>query len=111
MRLSILPSAHIFPRVLIATIGDKGACPCPRCLVRADQIPELGTPADRTRREATARKDDSERQSKVARAASHIYDDGYVINSERVEAELKSESLIPTFVGPSSATVIGNVRH
>ena len=111
MKLSILPLAYVFPRVLIATIRDKGACPCPRCLVRADQIPEVGTPADRTRREATARKDDSERQSKVARAASLIYDDGYVVNSERVEAELKNESLVPTFVGPLSATVIGNARH
>lgn len=86
------------PRVLVATIRDKGACPCPRCLVRTDEIAELGTPADRARRENTARKDDSERQAKVKRALSLIYEGGYVVNSERVDDELKSESLVPTAV-------------
>lgn len=82
----------------MATIRDKGACPCPRCLVRTDEIAELGTPADRARRENTARKDDSERQAKVKRALSLIYEGGYVVNSERVDDELKSESLVPTAV-------------
>ena len=62
------------------------------------EIPDLGMPADRTRRVDAARKDDIVRQGKVDRAISLIHDQGYVVNSEHVENELKEQSLVPTRV-------------
>ena len=82
----------------MATLRDKGLCPCPRCLVRTSEIPELGTAADRARRETSARHDDAERRDKVKTAVSLIYDKGYAVNSVHVENELKEQSLIPTEV-------------
>ncbi|KAH9914268.1 hypothetical protein B0H21DRAFT_896115 [Amylocystis lapponica] len=83
-------------KVLIATLRDKGRCPCPRCLVTMDCVPQLGTSEDRAVRETLARKDDAERQLQVSAARDLIYKDGYVVNSEKVDELLKEHSLIPT---------------
>ena len=63
-----------------------------------DEIPQLGMPSDRVRRAEAARRDDVLRKDKVKRAISLIHDHGYVVNSERVETELKDQSLVPTKV-------------
>lgn len=85
-------------RVLIATIRDLGDCPCVRCTIKKSQIREVGTPADMAIRTAQRRLDNEERQRKVDSARRLIYESGYVVNSDKVDKFLKSESLVPTEV-------------
>lgn len=94
---SLLPT-DVYRRTLVAAIRDKGLCPCPRCLVKFDEIPNLGTPVDNKIRSERVRRDDDARQQAVEAARKLIYEDGYVVNSERVEELLKETSLIPTVV-------------
>ena len=84
--------------MLIATIRDKGGCPCPRCLIKFDEIPLLGTSRDRETREQRMRNDTPEIRALVENARKLIYKDGYVVNSEKVEDLLKPASLVPTTV-------------
>ncbi|KII83440.1 hypothetical protein PLICRDRAFT_58395 [Plicaturopsis crispa FD-325 SS-3] len=63
-------------KVLIATIRDMGGY----C----------------ARRTANARQDDEARQASITTARRSIYKYGYVVNSDRVDDELKAESLVPT---------------
>ncbi|TFK49657.1 hypothetical protein OE88DRAFT_1632605 [Heliocybe sulcata] len=89
-------SADYPEKVLIATLRDMGQCPCPRCLVRKDCLQDLGNVEDQAMRTESRRVDSNDRQYKVDQARTLIYGDGYVVNSERVEELLKSESLVPT---------------
>lgn len=77
---------------------DKGRCPCPRCKTTFDDIPALGTSADRERRVKAVRQDMAEREARVAEARRIIYEEHYVVNSPRVEELLQPESLVPTEV-------------
>ncbi|KAH7924391.1 hypothetical protein BV22DRAFT_1195981 [Leucogyrophana mollusca] len=86
-------SADYPEKVLIATIRDMGGCPCPRCLIKKDQIVGLGTRADQELRTNQARTDNEARRTKVASARDLIYKHGYVVTSEHVENLLKPESL------------------
>ncbi|KAI0634460.1 hypothetical protein C8Q77DRAFT_1217600 [Trametes polyzona] len=89
-------SADYPEKVLIATVRDKGRCPCPRCLVTFDDIVHLGEESDRNLREDRRRADDQLRMDKVSDARSLIYNDGYVVNSTRVDEILQDQSLVPT---------------
>ncbi|KAI9058875.1 hypothetical protein FKP32DRAFT_1581209, partial [Trametes sanguinea] len=89
-------SADYPEKVLLATIRDMGNCPCPRCLVRKDAISAVGTKRDMDARVRQMRVDDADRQFKVARARSFIYDQHRGIGSKPVEDLLKPESLVPT---------------
>lgn len=84
-------------RVLIATVRDMGNFPCPRCKIAKTQLPGLGTVTDMKIRQEGIRVD-TQRQTKVAAARKLIYEDGYVVNSKRVDDLLKDESLVPTTV-------------
>ncbi len=88
-------------RVLIATIRDKGRCPCPRCQVTFDCIALLGEDSDRVLR-AEQRHRTEDVQETIRAARNLIYKDGYVVNSDRVDALLQSTSLVPTLVSASS---------
>lgn len=90
--------AYIFLRVLIATLRDMGKCPCPRCKILKEDIPDLGTAADMTVRADDIRRDDANRREKIAEARKLIYEEGYVVNSTKVDDILKPESLVPTEV-------------
>ena len=85
-----------FSRILIATIRDMGACPCPRCLVNEDNLHLIGTSQDTSDRVTLVRKDDHAFCAKVALAHEAIYKRGYVVNSVIVDEILKPESLVPT---------------
>ncbi|KAI0038329.1 hypothetical protein FA95DRAFT_1232934 [Auriscalpium vulgare] len=89
-------SADYPEKVLLATIRDKGRCPCPRCLMTFDDIPNLGTAADMQSRQTAKRYDDGLRREAVSAARDLIYNDGYVVNSTKVEELLKPQSLVPT---------------
>lgn len=84
--------------MLIATIRDMGDCPCVRCTITKSEIREVGTPEDMAVRIDQRRVDNEERQQKVESARQLIYKSGYVVNSDKVDKLLKSESLVATEV-------------
>lgn len=91
--------------MLLASIRDKGRCPCPRCLVPLTQVERLGTVNDMKQRKLLARIDDEIKQGKVAEARDHIYRRNYAVDNDGVETLLKYESLVPTDVCLVSLTI------
>ena len=61
----------------------------------------LGRPQDRLRRVTWARKDDLARRAAVSSARNLIYQHGYVVDADKVEALLFPQSLVPTEVSRS----------
>lgn len=98
-------------RVLIATVRDKGKCPCPRCLVTFEKIPSLGDADDRACRIQTARVDDALHREVIQDARQFIHQDGYVVNSDKVEELLQPESLVPTVVSLGGLSRRGAFTH
>ena len=74
-----------------------GACPCPRCFIRKEDISALGTKVDEQRR-AKLRACDHVYQHKIKTAQEIIYEKGYVVNSKAVDAVIGAESFTPTKV-------------
>ncbi|KIJ32462.1 hypothetical protein M422DRAFT_265630 [Sphaerobolus stellatus SS14] len=89
-------SADYPEKVLLASIRVLGACPCPRCLVKKDDIPRIGMKADRNTREKKPHIDTEDYRSKVESARNAIYHDGFVVNGNIVDGLLKAESLTAT---------------
>ncbi|KAL7281058.1 hypothetical protein ACG7TL_004360 [Trametes sanguinea] len=89
-------SADYPEKMLLATLRDKGRCPCPRCLTTFDRIDRLGTPEDIEARKLNTRAPTAEQDRYVQEARELIYDSGYVVNSDHVEALLREQSLVPT---------------
>ena len=90
--------AH-FNRILLASIRNLGACPCPRCLIPLSRVHNLGMARDIAQRTTLARIDDNSRCGKVVAARRLIYEKQYQVNSAAVEVLLKDQSLVPTTVG------------
>ena len=82
--------------MLIASIRDKGQCPCPRCKVTKEEVSNVGMPPDMEIRQSRAWKDDEDHQNWVKAAWSLIYQKGYVVNSTHVDDLLKVDSLVLT---------------
>ncbi|KAF9044054.1 hypothetical protein BJ165DRAFT_1348064 [Panaeolus papilionaceus] len=80
-------------KVLLATIRDKGLCPCPRCLVPMQNLDQLGTTVDQKARSESPR---VYQISKVQKARAFIYKGAKPINGANVEALLKDFSGVPT---------------
>ena len=74
-----------------------GACPCPRCLIRKEDISALGTKVDAQRR-AKLRACDYGYQYDIKTAREIIYKMGYVVNSKAVDNVIGSKSFTPTRV-------------
>jgi hypothetical protein len=85
-------------RVLLATVRDKGICPCPRCLVPMTLIHRMGTRADVQMRTDTLRRDNLHRQKLIKRARFLIYNDNKAVNNDEVEELLQPKSFVPTEV-------------
>jgi hypothetical protein len=84
----------LLPRVLIASIKSLAMCLCPRCLIRKQQVGDLGTKNDRKRRKKD-RADDEHHRKKVARAREGIFEKGYKVTGAKVERMLGEESIAP----------------
>jgi hypothetical protein len=82
-------------RVLLATVRDKGLCPCPRCLIRKVDIDKVGQKRDSRDRITKAR---TYLSDVIRTARRFIYDLGFNIDSAAVERVLKPQSLVPTLV-------------
>ena len=91
--------SHIFDRIILASIRNLGACPCPRCLIPLSDAHKFGMALDQKKRCSLARTDDQKRQLKVSNARKLIYCNNYAVNSAPVEQLLKETSLVPTAVG------------
>ncbi|KAJ7290637.1 hypothetical protein C8J57DRAFT_1611754 [Mycena rebaudengoi] len=89
-------SADYPEKVLLATIRNLGACPCPRCLISKAKLDELGTGNDDRRRERLQREDTPRRQALITRAREFIYSVGKKVRSAAVERLLDAQSLVPT---------------
>ncbi|KAJ3874470.1 hypothetical protein F5051DRAFT_443301 [Lentinula edodes] len=86
-------SADYPEKVLLATIRDKGLCPCPRCLIRKDSFDRMGLVRDMQMRTRNIR---TYFVNKVNRARHFIYSMGHPINGVHVENLLKDSSSVPT---------------
>jgi hypothetical protein len=86
---------------LIATVRDKGLCPCPRCFVLKSEIDKLGQKLDARYRITQAR---SYVGDIITSARNFIYKLGYGVGSAAVERLLKEKSWVPTRVRRSFST-------
>lgn len=82
----------------MASIRDKGRCPCPRCLIPLERVEKLGTVQDMRQRKSLARVDDEAKRLKITHAREYIYDRNFAVDSNCVEDLLKDQSLVPTDV-------------
>ncbi|KAF7964872.1 hypothetical protein HWV62_1965 [Athelia sp. TMB] len=82
--------------VLIASIRDKGRCPCPRCTLSIAEVEHLGTPEDIVHRAHSARLDNEEYRRTIEAARKLILEEHHAVDSKEVESLLKFESLTPT---------------
>nr|GAT49693.1 predicted protein [Mycena chlorophos] len=89
-------SADYPEKALLATIRNLGKCPCPRCLLPKEQVPDMGMDLDQKRREKLVRIDDDHRRSRIARVRTWIYEWGYRIKAAAVERWLSPFSEVPT---------------
>ena len=85
-------------RVLLASIRDKGRCPCPRCLIPLSRIQNMGMQFDMKQRATLARVNDKDRRRKIDTAQDIIYNKNYAVDTENVETLLQPQSLVPTLV-------------
>lgn len=85
-------------RVLLASIRDKGRCPCPRCLIPLSRVQNMGMPRDMKERKTLARVDNEDRRRTVEIAREIIYKKNYAVDNDNVEALLQGQSLVPTSV-------------
>ncbi|KAJ7138764.1 hypothetical protein C8R43DRAFT_1131929 [Mycena crocata] len=86
-------SADYPEKVLLATIRDKGYCPCPRCLVHKSNLSKMGLLHDLRARITCAR---IYFRNKVSTARDLIYKVGLAISNGRIDMLLQEFSLVPT---------------
>ncbi|KAH7917271.1 hypothetical protein BV22DRAFT_1026716, partial [Leucogyrophana mollusca] len=89
-------SADYPEKILIATVRNRGICPCPRCLIPMTRVADMGKERDMLQRSLLARVDDGARQAKITTSRRLIYEKNYAVNTPKVEELLKPESLVPT---------------
>lgn len=85
-------------RAALATIRERGLCPCPRCLVEKKNADKMGLKNDMKARETKPRFFFSE---VVNLARCCLYKLGYSISSTKIDDMLKPFSLMPTMVRTS----------
>ncbi|KAJ3569580.1 hypothetical protein NP233_g4962 [Leucocoprinus birnbaumii] len=86
-------SADYPEKVLLATIRDKGLCPCPRCLIPKTAIQDLGTTEDWNIRTTRLR---TYHGASVAAARRAIYNNGRPVRGAAVDESLREFSGVPT---------------
>ena len=90
-------------RVTLATIRDKGLCPCPRCLVPKSELDQTGTMHDRSFRLENVR---IYLFNAVKAARKAIYKKANAITGVAVNKHLKETSSVPTLVSKSLLAVL-----
>ncbi|KIM66091.1 hypothetical protein SCLCIDRAFT_111422, partial [Scleroderma citrinum Foug A] len=87
-------SADYPEKIILATLRDKGNCPCPRCLIPKSSFHQLGFLTDLSARLTLAW---TYLQAKIDEARRAIYQLGMPLKGVAVEHLLKAESLLPTW--------------
>ncbi|KAK7684228.1 hypothetical protein QCA50_012552 [Cerrena zonata] len=87
-------SADYPEKVLLATIRDKGLCPCTRCLTPKSKLHLMGQVYDMAFRVQAGVRKYLSRAVTVAR--KYIYDAGYSVASTAIDNLLKETSSVPT---------------
>ena len=95
--------SKLLHRVILATIQDKGQCPCPRCFIPASDFSHLGWLADTIARVKNAHR---YLANKITMAHNSIYRHGVPIKGAAIEALLKELSLVPTVVGSVYSLIV-----
>jgi len=90
---------------MLASIRNKGHCPCPRCLIPLSRAQNLGMVRDMKQRKTLARVDDEARRWKVDTAREIIYKKNYAVDSAAVKALLMDQSLAPTSVSEKTSFI------
>ena len=99
----IIPWSNSFNRVLLATIRDKGLCPCPRCLVPKSKLYQMGTKHDIKFRLKNVR---SYLFDYVQAARNVIYKSAAAITGTVVNRLLKAMSSVPTIVSKNLCLIM-----
>ncbi|KZP21441.1 hypothetical protein FIBSPDRAFT_740689 [Athelia psychrophila] len=86
-------SADYKEKILLATIRDLGICPCPRCLVKLEDVDKLGYVSDMKNRISSLR---TYSLDLVEKARDFIYKLGLPVCSAAVDRLLKGSSWTPT---------------
>ncbi|KAF8145658.1 hypothetical protein K438DRAFT_2097389 [Mycena galopus ATCC 62051] len=86
-------SADYPEKVLLATIRDKGYCPCPHCLMLKTDFPKMGFLHDVRTHINLAR---TYFWNKVTAARTLIYKTAFAINNKWIDVFLQPFSLVPT---------------
>ncbi|KJA12510.1 hypothetical protein HYPSUDRAFT_103324, partial [Hypholoma sublateritium FD-334 SS-4] len=89
-------SADYPEKILLATIRNFGLCPCPRCFISKDKIPDVGKVYDDRRRNTASRIDSTARNFDINTARKFIYENGEGVKSAAVERVLRDKSFVPT---------------
>ena len=92
---SLQSTDYLNDRVLLATIRDKGLCPCPRCLISKLKLDETGMKLDSNFRLKNAR---TYLYDSVVAARNAIYKSANAIAGVVVNRLLKATSSVPTVV-------------
>ncbi|KAB5588997.1 Patatin-like phospholipase domain-containing protein 7 [Ceratobasidium theobromae] len=100
-------SADYQEKVSVALIQDFGEKPAVLNLVSKEDIYKLGTTSDRRTRLEKPHLDNESTCSLVIQACRKIYLEGYVVNSQHVNALLKPTSSVPTIVSSQASSYTG----
>ena len=95
-------------RVLLATIKYLGRNPCPRCLIKKEDLAGVGTHTDIVTRNHHRTDNDTRRQN-VERARRHIFTEGLGVKSSAVEKIFKKHSNVPTRVSIVPLSIFNRV--
>ena len=94
---NLIYSIWLLFRVLLASIRSLSQHPCPRCLVKKDQIDDMGNKLD-ARRRKKERVDNDDIKMRVNMTREWIFTRGYGVLSNAVQRKLAPMSLVPTRV-------------
>ncbi|KAI0716914.1 hypothetical protein C8Q76DRAFT_420457 [Earliella scabrosa] len=88
-------SADYVEKILATCLKYFAKCPCPRCLIEKDHLPDMGTRADHFRRRKT-RTDNAYIQGRIKLARKWLFEDGVPLTSVWLKRILDPLSLTPT---------------
>ena len=83
----------------IAALKRNGMCPCPRCLIRKEDIPDAGSKAD-LRIRAQKRADNRPTHYDINQARKWAFQ-GFALEGSRVKSLIHTRSMHPIRVSPT----------
>ncbi|RPD53254.1 hypothetical protein L226DRAFT_548591 [Lentinus tigrinus ALCF2SS1-7] len=97
----LIHSADYVEKILATCLKYLAKCPCPRCYIDKEKIPEMGVLNDLHRRNKV-REDNTDIQARIRLARKWIFEDGVPLTSVWLKRTLDPMSLTPTRVRSTS---------